>query len=72
MIYDYIKEGMRMTEKNKNIAVYDHFKRNIDPKVYAKIRDMEFESEEMPLEKFLEICELLEIDVDYEYVCKNY
>ncbi len=61
-----------MTEKNRNIAEYGHFKRNIDPEVYKKIRDMEFESEEMPLEKFLEICELLEIDIDYEYVCNNY
>ena len=61
-----------MTDKKKNIAEYGHFKRNIDSSIYNKIRDMEFESEEMPLEKFLEACELLEIDIDYEYVCKNY
>lgn len=33
---------------------------------------MDFECDSMPLENFLEICELLDIDIDYEYVCKNY
>ena len=61
-----------MTENNKNIAEYGHFKRNISPEAYARIRDMEFESDEMPLEKFLEACDLLDIDIDYEYVCRSY
>lgn len=61
-----------MTENNKNIAEYGHFNRNIDPEIRDKIRNMDFECDSMSLKAFLEISELLDIEIDYEYVCKNY
>ena len=61
-----------MTKNKQNIAEYGHFKRNIDPKICDKIRNMDFDCDSMPLETFLEISKLLNIDIDYEYVCENY
>ena len=61
-----------MTKKNKNIAEYGHFKRTITPQIYKKIQNMDFNPDSIPLETFLEISKLLDIDIDYEYVCKNY
>lgn len=32
---------------------------------------MDFNPDSIPLETFLEISELLNIEIDFEYVCKN-
>ena len=54
-----------MTRNNENFAEYGHFKRNLDPDVIEKIRNMNFDCEQNPLKNFIEICELLDIETDY-------